>query len=81
MKVYIIFKNNEEEYEDYTDWIEEIYIDKEKAEKRFIELVKTNQYVKDREVNLEEHYKNTEKYCGASINVGAYRLEQHEIIE
>ena len=79
MKVYIIFKNNEEEYEDYGDWIEEIYKDKEKAEKRFIELIKTNKYAKDREVNLEKHYKDTEKYCDA--NIGAYRLEQHEIIE
>jgi hypothetical protein len=79
MKIYIIFENNEEEYDDYIDWILEIYKEKEKAEKRFIELIKTNKHVKDREVNLEEHYKDTEENCRA--NIGAYRLEQHEIIE
>lgn len=79
MKIYIIFENNEEEYEDYIDWILEIYKEKEKAEKRFIELIKTNKHVKDREVNLEEHYKDIEENCRA--NIGAYRLEQHEIIE
>ena len=58
---------------------EEIKWLKEKAEKRFIELIKTNKHVKDREVNLEEHYKDTEENCRA--NIGAYRLEQYEIIE
>ena len=33
MNIYIIFKNNEEEYEDYDDWIEEIYESKERAVK------------------------------------------------
>ncbi len=79
MKVYIIFQNNEEELEDYCDWILGVYKDKEKAEKRFVELIKTNKYAKDRKVNLEEHYKETEKYVQS--NIGAYRLEQHEIIE
>lgn len=79
MKVYIIFQNNEEDFEDYCDWILGVYKDKGKAEKRFVELIKTNKYTKDREVNLKEHYKDTEKYV--KFNIGAYRLEQHEIIE
>ena len=58
---------------------EEIKWLKEKAEKRFIELIKTNKHVKDRKVDLEKHYKDIEENCRA--NIGAYRLEQHEIIE
>lgn len=68
-KIYIIFKNNEEEYEDYSDWIIEIYKDKERAEKRFIELVKTNHYKKDRMIRKVKY----------DENVGAYRIEEHEM--
>ena len=39
-KIYIIFKNNEEEYDDYSDWIIEIYKDKEKAENRAKDVTK-----------------------------------------
>lgn len=68
-KIYIIFKNNEEEYDDYSDWIIEIYKDKGKAEKRFVELVKTNQYKKDRAIKSAKY----------NENIGAYRIEEHEI--
>lgn len=68
-KIYIIFKNNEEEYDDYSDWIIEIYKDKEKAEKRFVELVKTNQYKKDRAIKSAKY----------NEDIGAYRIEEHEI--
>lgn len=68
-KIYIIFKNNEEEYDDYSDWITEIYKDKEKAEKRFVELVKTNQYKKDRTIRKVKY----------NEDIGAYRIEEHEI--
>ncbi len=68
-KIYIIFKNNEEEYDDYSDWIIEIYKDKEKAEKRFVELVKTNQYKKDRAIRKAKY----------NEDIGAYRIEEHEI--
>lgn len=71
MNVYIIFKNNEEEYEDYVDWIEEIYINKEKAEKRFIELIKTNQYKENRRIRKARY----------NINIGAYRIEENKIID
>lgn len=71
MNVYIIFKNNEEEYEDYFDWIEEIYINKEKAEKRFIELIKTNYYIKDTRIRKARY----------DENIGAYRLEKHKITD
>ena len=71
MKVYIIIKNNEEEYDDYADWIEEIYLDKAKAENRFIELVKSNKYKHDRTIRKA-------RYDEA---IGAYRLEEHDIIE
>lgn len=33
MKIYIIKGNNGEMYEDYYEWIESVYIDKEKARK------------------------------------------------
>lgn len=68
-KIYIIFKNNEEEYDDYSDWIIEIYKDKEKAENRFVELVKTNQYKKDRAIKSAKY----------NEDIGAYRIEEHEI--
>ena len=68
-KIYIIFKNNEEEYDDYSDWIIEIYKDKERAEKRFVELVKTNQYKKDRAIKSAKY----------NEDLGAYRIEEHEI--
>ena len=68
-KIYIIFKNNEEEYDDYSDWITEIYKDKERAEKRFVELVKTNQYKKDRTIRKVKY----------NEDIGAYRIEEHEI--
>ena len=68
-KIYIIFKNNEEEYDDYADWIIEIYKDKERAEKRFVELVKTNQYKKDRVIRRAKY----------NEDIGAYRIEEHEI--
>ena len=78
MKVYIIIKNNEEEYEDYFEWIEEVYKNKEKAETRFLELIKTNKYKKDRRINIQKYYKDSENEL---IDVGAYRLEIHEVIE
>jgi hypothetical protein len=68
MKIYIIFKNNEEEYDDYCDWITEIHLDKEKAEKRFVELIKTNHYKKDRIIRNVKY----------NENIGAYRIEEHE---
>lgn len=68
-KIYIIFKNNEEEYDDYSDWIIEIYKDKERAENRFVKLVKTNQYKKDRAIGKAKY----------NENIGAYRIEEHEI--
>lgn len=71
MNVYIIFKNNEEEYEEYVDWIEEIYINKEKAEKRFIKLIKTNYYIKDTKIRKARY----------NENIGAYRLEEHKITD
>ena len=71
MKIYIIFRNNEEEYEDYDEWIEEVYESKERAEKRFIELVKTNQYKRDRMIKKAKY----------DENIGAYRLEEHELIK
>ena len=71
MDVYVIFENNEEEYEDYFDWIEEIYINKEKAEERFIELIKTNKYKEDRRI-MKARY---------DTDIGAYRLEKHKITD
>ena len=71
MKIYIIFENNVGEYDDYQDWIIETYKDKEKAEKRFIELVKTNHYKEDRTIRDVKY----------NENIGAYRIEEHEIIE
>lgn len=68
-KIYIIFKNNEEEYDDYSDWIIEIYKDKERAENRFVELLKTNQYKKDRVIRRAKY----------NEDIGAYRIEEHEI--
>lgn len=69
--IYIIFENNQEEYEDYFDWIKEIYFDKEKAKKRFFELIKTNRYTKD----------NKLKKVRYGRDIGAYRLEKHKIID
>lgn len=77
MKVYIIIENNLEDYDDYREWIEEVYSDKEKVEKRLIELVKNNHYKKDRLDNIEDFYKRQE----VDGNVGAYRLEEHEVLE
>lgn len=71
MKIYIILKNNEEEYEDYDDWIEEIYENKESAENRFIELVKTNKYKEDRIIRKARY----------NEDIGAYRLEEHKLIK
>ena len=71
MKVYIIIKNNEEEYDDYDEWIYEIYSNKEKTENRFIELVRNNKYKCDRNIKKAKY----------SDNIGAYRLEEHNIIE
>ena len=78
MKVYVIIKNNEEEYEDYFEWIEEIYSNKEKAKIRFKELVVTNKYKRDRRVDVNKHIKATRE---KRINVGAYRLEEHEVLK
>lgn len=74
MEIYVIIKNDEEEYEDYTEWIEEIYSNKEKAEKRFLELIAKNKYKKDRKINMSKYYEECE-------NIGAYRLEKHTLIE
>lgn len=71
MEAYIILKNNEEEYEDYSEWIFEVYIEKEKAEKRFIELIKTNKEETDRTIRKARY----------NENIGAYCLEKHKIIE
>lgn len=68
--VYIIFKNNEEEYEDYDEWIYKIYANQSKAEKRFIELIKTNKYKEDRKIRKAKY----------NENVGAYRLEKYQVI-
>lgn len=43
--------------------------DKEKAENRFVELVKTNQYKKDRAIKSAKY----------NEDIGAYRIEEHEI--
>ena len=48
-----------------------IYKDKEKAEKRFIELIKTNHYKKDRMIRKARYSKD----------VGAYRIEEHEVVD
>lgn len=77
MKVYIIIENNLEDYDDYREWIEEVYSDKEKVEKRLVELVKNNHCKKDRLDNIEDFYKRQE----VDGNVGAYRLEEHEVLE
>ena len=67
MKVYVIIENNEEEYEDYCEWIKEIYSNREKAEKRFIELLNINRKKKLKRIRYNE-------------NIGQYRLEKHELI-
>ena len=77
MKVYIIIENNLEDYDDYREWIKEVYSNKEKAEKRLVELVKNNHYKEDRIDNIEDIYKEQEE----DGNVGAYRLEDYEILE
>ena len=71
MNAYIIIKNNEEEYEDYYEYILEIYINKEKAQRRFMELIKKNKEKEDRRIRRARY----------NENVGAYRLEEREIIE
>lgn len=81
MKIYIIFKNNEETYEDYYEWILEVNENKERAKKRFLELIKTNKSKKNRkEINIEEYLKEQQDYTRTN-NVGAYRLEEHELIK
>lgn len=81
MKIYIIFKNNEETYEDYYEWILEVNENKERAKKRFLELIKTNKSKKDRkEINIEEYLKEQQDYRRLN-NIGAYRLEEHELIK
>lgn len=77
MKVYIIIENNLEDYDDYNEWIREVYLNKENAERTIVELVKNNYYKKDRIDNIEDFYKKQE----VDGNVGAYRLEEHEVLE
>lgn len=40
MKIYMIKGNNGEEYEDYSEWIESIYLSKENAKKELAKLRK-----------------------------------------
>ncbi len=40
MKVYLLYGNNGEMYEDYYEWVEGVYINREKARKRKKELDK-----------------------------------------
>jgi len=66
MYIYMIIKNNEEEYEDYDEWVSEVYINKQNAEKRFMQLIK--KYTRIR----------TPKY---NQNFGAYRLEKQKVLD
>lgn len=82
MKVYIILKNNEEEYDDYSEWIYAVYNKKRKAEKSILELTQSNLCKKNRPKDIEEYYKLAKENLGwINGNVGAYRLEEHEVIE
>ncbi|WP_298061761.1 hypothetical protein [uncultured Rikenella sp.] len=66
MKIYIIKGNNNEVYEDYYEWIQSVYLNKENAEKE-IEVLKkkyeeNNYYIeeyeiKDRMENINENNK------------------------
>lgn len=82
MKVYIIFENNEEEYDDYLEWIYAVYNEKRKAEETILKLTQTNRYKADRPKNIGEYYELVRRCLGWVYgNVGAYRLEEHEVIE
>lgn len=70
IKSYIIIQNNEEEFEDYGEWIKEVYLDKNKAEKRFLELIRNNC---SKEVNKIKKAKYDE-------NIEAFRLEEYMVV-
>lgn len=82
MKVYIIFKNNEEEYEDYSECIYAVYNEKRKAEETILELTQNNEYRADRPKDIGDYYELARRNLGWIYgNVGAYRLEEHDVIE
>lgn len=82
MKVYIIFRNNEEEYDDYLEWIYAVYNEKRKAEEVILKLTQSNKYKADRPKDIKDYYELAKRNFGWVYgNVGAYRLEEHEVIE
>lgn len=62
MSIYIIKGNNGEMYDDYYEWIEEVFFDRRKAEKRVKELkkearkdYKKDQLYEERQYKIEEY--------------------------
>lgn len=62
MTIYIIKGNNGEMWEDYYEWIEEIFSDKRKAEKRVKELKKEAHKDFEEEPWMEERRYKIEEY-------------------
>lgn len=67
MKVYIIKGNNGEMYEDYYEWIESVYIDKEKACKERDRLNRKSKRDYKKEKGLYE--------------LRSYKIETYEVVE
>ena len=54
MKVWIVIENNEQEYEDYREWVEAVFDSKEKAEIYVAEQIDYHEYNEDR-FTIEDH--------------------------
>lgn len=66
MKVYLLYGNNGEMYEDYYEWIEGVYIDKEKARKQKDKLTR----------KAKQDYKK-----GIDWEERKYWIKEYEVIE
>lgn len=80
MKAYIIIENNGCEYDDYKEWIYEVYLDKNNAIKKFDELVVNSKWRPPKlKKEIQEEQKRFYQYYDNGNN-GFYRFEEHEII-
>lgn len=66
MSIYIIKGNNGEMYDDYYEWIEEVFFNRQKAEKRLKELKK----------EAHDDYKKEPIY-----EERQYKIEEYEVTE
>ena len=68
-KVYIVFEDNEELYEDYRKWIDKVFSEKEQAEK----------YVKNARENEQKSWRKLQHYQEHDFWLEEYIVESEEV--